>query len=217
MRTIALVLTTLLPSLSLAQPAPAPKAPTPTPPAKTPPPAPTPPAKQPAAPTKPPPPPAEVAETVGMFAGNWNFEITITATGMPGMDKPFKAKMAMPCKKIAGGTAVACDGKFKGPMGPFEGHFVVAWDPYTKAVHFMGITNQHEVHDHNCGQWDHGMAEKQGLTCVALKGGMGPTGDEITEELSFAFSKKGKELRFTSAVKDAKHNASITFEGLGKK
>ena len=207
MRKLGLALITLLPSYALAQPAKGSGAPA-TPPAN--------PKAPPPAKVEAPKPPAEVGQTVAMFKGNWNFAVTITATNMPGMDKPFKGKMAMPCKAIAGGTAVACDAKMKSPMGPFDGHFVIAWDPYSKAVHFMGITNNHEVHDHNCGQWSEGMAGKSGLTCAPLKGGMGPTGEEITEDVMFAFHKDGKELTFTSTSK-MKNGATLTFEGVGKK
>ena len=101
-------------------------------------------------------------------------------------------------------------------MGPWEGHFVIAWDPFGKAVHFMAVTNQFEVHDHSCGQWDHGMAGKSALTCTPLKGGSGPAGEEITEDVMFSFHKDGKELTFTSTSK-TKAGATVTFEGAGKK
>ena len=208
MRNISLVLFTLLPSLALAQGSGA-KAP--------------PPPGGGSAAIKPPVPPAkpkappETAETVSMFKGNWNFDATLSATGVPGMEKPFKGKMSMTCKAIVGGNAAACDAKMlKTPMGPWEGHFVIAWDPFSKAVHFMAVTNMFEVHDHVCGQWDHGMAGKSGLMCTPLKGGSGPTGDEITEDVMFSFHKDGKELNFTSTSK-MKGGATFTFEGAGKK
>ena len=211
MHKLTTVLIALLPSYALAQqPKDSKPAPPPTPPAKD--------VKAPPPPAKPeaPKPPPEVAETVGMFKGNWTFDATITATGMPGMEKPFKGKMTMACKPVAGNSAVACDGKMKTPMGPFDGHFVIAYDPYGKQVHFFGATSMNEVHDHKCGQWNHGMAGKSALTCESLKGGMGPAGDEITEDVSFSFHKDGKELTFTSTSK-MKAGATMTFEGTGKK
>jgi len=213
MSKLSLVLIALVPAVSLAD-TPKPSTP-PAPPAKKDAPKDAPKdAKAPVA--TPPAPPAEVAQTVAMFKGTWNFETTMTATGIPGMDKPAKAKMVFPCKPIAGGNAVACDAKMKTPMGPFDGHFVIAFDPYSKAVHFFGITNQFEVHDHNCGNWDQGMAGKSGLTCTPLKGGSGPAGEEVTEDLSFSFHKDGKEMDFTSTSK-MKNGATLTFEGKGKK
>ena len=222
MSKLALVLITLVPAVSLAQPkpstppAPPPKKEAPPPPkdTKAPPPKDGKDSKMPVA--TPPAPPPEIAETVGMFKGTWSFDATITATGVPGMDKPFKGKMTFPCKPVAGGNAVACDAKMKSPMGPFDGHFVIAYDPFSKAVHFIGVTNEFEVHDHVCGTWDHGMAGKSGLSCTPLKGGMGPTGDEVTEDLSFSFHKDGKEMDFTSTSK-MKNGATMTFEGHGKK
>ena len=125
------------------------------------------------------------------------------------MEKPFTGKMTMACKPITTGTAAACDGKMKSPMGPWEGHFVAAYDPYSKAVHFFGITNSFEVHDHVC-KW----ATPTDLNCAPLKGGMGPGGDEITEDVSFKFEKNA--MTFTSVSK-MKGGATMTFEGKGKK
>jgi hypothetical protein len=176
---------------------------------------------------KPPPAPPEVKATVDAFKGNWRFETTMSATGMPGMDKPAVAKMNFNCKEVAGKTAVACESKMKTPMGPFDGLFVVSYDPYSKAVHFMGITNMHEVHDHVC-KWS-----GYELNCTPLKGGMGPMGDEITEDLKMKFEpaptckpKEGtdpmtscppKTVAFTSISKMTKGGATMTFEGKGKK
>src|SRR5512140_1779148 len=105
------------------------------------------PEKAPAA--KPIPAPPEVKATVDAFKGNWTFDSTVTA---PGLAKPMTFKITFNCKPIAGGTAVSCDAKAKGPTGPFDATFVSAYDPYSKAVHFVGFTNNYEVHDHTC-QW----------------------------------------------------------------
>jgi hypothetical protein len=166
-------------------------------------------AKKEAAPPAPPPAPPEVKATVDAFKGTWSYDATLSATGIPGMDKPVKLKMTMPCKPIAGGNAVECTGSAKTPMGPFEGTFMIGYDPYSKAVHFMSVTNQFEIHDHVC-KWN-GTTD---LTCTPLKGGMGPGGDEITEDLSFKFDKN--TITFTS-VERGKGGMSMTFEGKGKK
>jgi hypothetical protein len=216
MKKLCVVVMSLVPALALAQtpPAPAKGAPPAAAPAKAAPAAP--PAKapakaEPAAPPAPPPAPPEVKATVDAFKGNWKFETTMTATGIPGMDKPATSKMTFNCKAVAGGTAVSCDSKMKTPMGPFDALFVVTYDPYSKAVHFMGITNMHEVHDHVCA-W-----AGNDLNCKPLKGGMGPGGDEITEDLTMTFDEKRKNVSFKSVSKMTKGGGTMTFEGKGKK
>jgi hypothetical protein len=150
-------------------------------------------------------PPAEVKATVDAFKGNWNFDATLTA---PGADKPAKFKMTFNCKAIAGGNAVACDSKAKTPMGPFDGTFLVAYDPYSKAAHFIGVTSMFEVHDHVC-QW-----KGADLNCTPLKGGSGPGGDEITEDLTMHLEKNAASFTSTSHMKGG---ATMVFEGKGKK
>ena len=164
----------------------------------------------PAKPTAPPAKPAvtvppEVKATVDAFKGNWSFDASVTA---PGLDKPVTFKITYACKPIAGGVAVSCDAKAKGPSGPFEGTFVAAYDPYSKAVHFIGITNSYEVHDHSC-QW-----KGTDLVCAPLKSGTGPNGDEITEEVKIQFDKNA--CTFTSTTR-AKDGATTVFEGKGKR
>jgi hypothetical protein len=158
-------------------------------------------------PPKPPPPPAEVKTTVDAFKGNWKFDATLQA---PGMDKPAAFKMTFNCKAAAGNTAALCESKAKTPMGPFDGTFIAVYDPFSKAMHFFGITNQHEVHDHVCA-WK-GTTE---VTCNPYKGGMGPGGDPITEDLSMKWA-DAKTLSFTS-VSTMKDGSKITFEGKGKR
>jgi hypothetical protein len=161
-----------------------------------------------AAPPAQPAPPADVKTTVDMFKGNWSFDSTINATGVPGMDKPVKFKMAFPCKTVADGNAVECTASAKTAMGPFDGTFLVAYDPYSKAVHFISVTNMFEVHDHVC-QWKGG-----DLSCTPLKAGMGAGGDEITEDITMHFDKNTCD--FTS-VSHMKGGATMTFAGKGKK
>ena len=208
MNKLALIVLALAPATALAQPAAAKKA-------------------EPAAAVAPPAPPAappEVKLTVDAFKGNWKFDATMSATGIPGMDKPATTKMAFNCKVVAGKTAVACEAKAKTPMGPMEALYVVAYDPYLKAAHFMGISNMNEVHDHQC-KWL-GLT----LTCAAFKGGMGPGGDEITEDVTMTWEadKKctandatclptAKSVSFKSTSKMTKGGATFTFEGKGKR
>lgn len=156
-------------------------------------------------PPAPPAAPAEVKATVDAFKGNWTFDAELTPPGAP---KAEKFKLSFNCKPAAGNTAVACESKAKTALGPFEALFVIAYDPYSKAVHFIGVSNQNEVHDHVC-QW-----KGSDLTCAPLKGGMGPGGDEITEELAIKIEKSA--ATFTSVSK-MKGGAVMKFEGKGKK
>ena len=188
---------------AVAQPAKGAPAPPPTP--KQDPKAPPKDAKPPEA-AKPPPPPAEVKATVDAFKGNWKFDATLA---MPGAEKPAAFKMSFNCKAVAGNTAVSCDSKAKTPMGPFDAVFLIAYDPFSKAVHFMAATNTHEVHDHVCA-W-----KGTDLGCTPLKGGMGPAGDPVTEDLSFKMSDP-KNMVFTS-VMTMKDGSKVTFEGKGKR
>lgn len=164
-------------------------------------------------PTPPAPPaaPPEVKATVEAFKGNWKFDVTLTATGMPGMEKPVTAKMTFNCKEVAGKTAVVCDQKGKTPMGPLEGTYLIAYDPYSKAVRFMAATNQHEVHDHVCA-WKTATE----MSCTPLKAGSGPGGDEITEDFSVTWTSK-KEATFKSVSKMTKGGATFTLDGKGKR
>jgi hypothetical protein len=150
-------------------------------------------------------PPPEVKATVDAFKGNWTFAATVTA---PGMAKPATFKIKFDCKPVAGGTAVACTAKAKGPMGPFDAMFVSAYDPYSKAVHFVGFTNSYEVHDHAC-QW-----KGTDLECAPLKGGTGAGGDEITEDVAIHFDKNACTFTSTTHGKDG---STIVFEGKGKR
>jgi hypothetical protein len=149
-------------------------------------------------------PPPEVKATVDAFKGNWTFDASVTA----GTDKPAQFKMTFNCKAIAAGNAVACDAKAKTPKGPFEGTFVVAYDPYSKAVHFIGVTSNFEVHDHVC-QW-----KAADLVCTPLKTGIGPAGEEITEDVSMHVEKATATFTSTSHHKGG---ATMVFEGKGKK
>lgn len=160
-------------------------------------------------------PPGEVAEVVAAFKGTWTFDAKITGNKMPGMDKPVAAKTTFTCKAVAGDTAVACEAKAKTAMGPYDGSFLIAFDPYSKDVHFMGVTSKYEVSDHKC-VLDHGMAGKFGISCQAVKHGSGAGGDEVTNEISISFHDQGKTADFRS-VTTLKNGATLTYEGTGKR
>ncbi|HUS27658.1 MAG TPA: hypothetical protein VMZ53_04095 [Kofleriaceae bacterium] len=206
MNKFALVLLSLVPAVALAQPKAGAPATPPAPKAD-----PKAPAAQPAPPPAPVAAPAEVKATVEAFKGNWKFDASMSATGMPGMDKPMAGKMSFNCKEVAGKTGVSCESKMKTPMGPMDALFVVAFNPYDKKVHFIGITNMNEVHDHLC-TWKTATE----LTCEPLKAGMGPGGDEVTEDVTITWTSK-KEVAFKSVSKMTKGGATMTFEGKGKR
>jgi hypothetical protein len=163
------------------------------------------PAPPPAKPAEPPlPPPAEVKATVDAFKGNWKFDATVTA---PGADKPVKMAIAFNCKAVAGGSAVACDGKAKTAQGPWEASFLTAYDPYSKAVHFISVTNTFEFRDHVC-QW-----KGADLECASMKGGTGPAGEEVTVDVKMHFEKN--TCTFSSTTRSKAGNT--VFEGTGKR
>jgi hypothetical protein len=126
--------------------------------------------------------PAEVKKTVDAFAGRWTLDGTIS---MPG-EGPKKATLKMDCKKTAMGKGVACS-----MSGPFDASILVGYDRYGKAVHFMAVTSDDEVHDHKC-HWQ----GDQKLVCDPLKGGMGEVA--ITEDLEFTVG--AKKVGFTSVI-----------------
>ena len=128
----------------------------------------------------------EVKRTVDAFEGRWSLDGTIV---MPG-DGPKQATMKMDCKKIAKGKAVSCTFS-----GPFEGSALVAYDPYSRAVHFMAVTSDDEVHDHKCHWQGDGK-----LVCDPLKGGM--AGMAITEDLEFSTGSKKFGFKATMAMPD---------------
>jgi hypothetical protein len=150
-----------------------------------------------------PPPAPELEKTVAAFAGKSVYDATIT---MPG-GKPLKTKFTFDCRKTALGKAVTClfTGSIPG-VGPYEGSFLIGYDTYGKAVHFMAITSDEEVHDHVC-RWN-----GDELPCDSLKGGMG--GQAVTEALSFSFA--GKKRSFTSTITFA-DGGKATFEGIARK
>jgi hypothetical protein len=148
-------------------------------------------------------PPPELAKTVAAFNGKTVYDSTITLPG----GKPVKAKLTIDCKKTALGKGVACQlsGNIPG-IGPYEGAILVGYDTHGKAVHFMAITSDEEVHDHVC-HW-----KGDELPCAPLKGGMG--GQPVVEELSFSFV--GKQRAFSSTITFA-DGGKATFEAMAKR
>ncbi len=151
----------------------------------------------------PPPPPApELKKTVDAFMGKWVYDTTIT---MPD-GKSEKAKLTMDCKKTAVGKAVSCAWSGKLSDGPFEGTSVVGYDTFGKAVHFMGIFSDEEVHDHKC------MWKGNSLQCEPLKGGM--SGGPVTEDFSLTFEGKTSSWKSICTFQDG---GKATFEATGKR
>lgn len=135
-----------------------------------------------------PPPPPELKKTVDAFAGKWVYDTTVT---MPG-GKPIKTKLSVDCRKTALGKATTCHwiGNIPGE-GPLEGSAVVGYDTFGKAVHFMGIFSDEEIHDHKC-IWKGDTT----LACEQLKAGLG--GGPVTEDLTFIF--EGNTSSFHSVL-----------------
>jgi hypothetical protein len=140
----------------------------------------------------------EGKKVVDAFEGRWTLDGTIV---MPG-DRPKGAVLKMDCRKTAKGRAVACTFS-----GPFEGSALIAYDPYSKAVHFMAVTSDDEVHDHKC-HWE----GDQKLACDPLKGGM--AGMAITEDLEFSAGPKKLGLKAVTTMPDG-NKASCQFMSKG--
>jgi len=138
------------------------------------------------------PPPPEMAKTVDAFAGRWTFAGTMTLPD--GKTKPMKDRMT--CTKVAGGKAVSCieDGEVVG-LGPSHGAFLIGYDTFSKRVHFMAMTSDEAVHDHQCS-WKDGSQ----LTCEPLKGGM--NGAAITEEFTVSFDGAAAVIKVAVTLPD---------------
>ncbi len=123
------------------------------------------------------PPPPEMKKTVDAFAGRWTFAGTMTLPD--GKSAPIKDRLT--CTKAAGGKAVSCieEGDVVG-LGPSHGAFLIGYDTFGKRVHFMAMTSDEAVHDHQCS-WKEGRQ----LACDPLKGGM--NGQAVTEEFTVSF------------------------------
>lgn len=142
-------------------------------------------------------------KTVDAFKGSTPFSCELTA---PGMDKPSKFRMAFDCKKTALGRGVQCAGSApKTSMGPWQGHFMVAYDEGAKAVHFMALTSDGEVHDHVC-QW-----KGDTLACDPLRYAV-PGGGLATEDLTMAWS--GRKVTFASTT-SMPDGSKLVFNGTG--
>jgi hypothetical protein len=83
----------------------------------------------------------------------------------------------------------------KEKLTQLDGSALVAYDFYSKAVHFMAVTSDDEVHDHKC-QWQ----GEQRLVCEPLKAGM--SGMTITEELEFSAAPKKLGLKAVMTMPD---------------
>jgi hypothetical protein len=168
---------------------------------------------QPSAATKPEAPPApadpkpsaEQAKTVDAFAGDWTYDATIVPPG----GKPVKTPIGMSCKKVLFGKAASCTmSEIIAGVGPFEGSFLVGFDPLDKTVHFMAITSDDELHDHRC-KW----TDTKTLACDPLKAGLG--GQPITEDVTFTIDTTTASFKSLTTFKDGK---KLSFEGAnGKK
>lgn len=147
----------------------------------------------------------EIQKTVDAFFGKWTFDVSMT---MPDAPQPMKTKMTFNCAKTALGKAVACTMKMKMPqMGQSEGTFLIGYDTWSKAVHFMAMTSDDEIHDHKC-MWK----DDKNLVCDPLKGGL--QGQPIVEDLSIMID--GKTATFKS-VQTLSNGKKVVFEGVNGK
>jgi hypothetical protein len=152
----------------------------------------------------PPPAPPEVKKTVDAFAGNWTFDGTVTLPGKA----PAAVHETFDCRKVAGGTAVACTGKaeMKG-MGSMEDVALVAWDVAGKVVRFVGASPM-DFHDHRC-TWK----DDKTLACEPLS--LTAEGQPATVDLNVSFADaKNVSIVETTTFKDG---SKLVYEGKGKR
>src|SRR5262245_11448992 len=94
------------------------------------------------------PPPAEINRTVGAVVGRWSGRMTAT---MPdGASETFAWSMS--CQAAALGAGASCTMEGRPSIGDLAQACLVAYDPESKAVHYMCVTSMGEVHDHK-GRW----------------------------------------------------------------
>jgi hypothetical protein len=144
----------------------------------------------------------EVARTSDAFQGRFQVDGTLAV----GSAAPAKVRFAITCRRTALGRAAACSMAAKTPLGPMEGSMLVGYNELDKAVHFMSMTSDGEVHDHVC-RW-----KGSTLACDPLKGNLGAM--SVTEDLSFQFDGKKMTFESRSTLQDG---TRIVFTGTGRK
>jgi hypothetical protein len=146
--------------------------------------------------------PPEVARTADAFNGRWTVDATLTM----GASSASRLKVTLTCHKVARGRAASCTLAGRTPMGPMEGAMLVGYNALDKAVHFMAMTSDGEVHDHTC-RW-----QGDALGCDRLKGNMGALA--VTEDLSFRFEGGRMSFQSLTVLPDG---TQVAFAGAGKK
>jgi hypothetical protein len=143
---------------------------------------------------------AEQKRMVESFAGDWKLDGSITTPD----GKSLKAPTTISAAKTALGKGISgmMSGSAQG-MPPFEGAFLVGFDPLDKTLHFMAVTTDDEVHDHRC-KWK----DDKNVVCEPLHGGM--NGEPITEDLSFGFEKGSMSFKSVVTMKDG---GKMVFDG----
>ena len=144
----------------------------------------------------------EVARTSEAFNGRFTVDGTLAMGTAPAS----KVKVTVACRKVARGRASSCTLAAKTPMGPMEGAMLVGYNALDKAVHFMSMTSDGEVHDHVC-RW-----QGNALGCDRLKGNMGALA--VTEDLSFRFEGSTMSFQSLTILPDG---TRMAFAGTGRK
>jgi hypothetical protein len=148
--------------------------------------------------------PPDVARTVGAFAGTWKLQAVQVLPDGTRETGP----LAFECKKTGLGKGVACTGRGTLPRsGDWEGSFLVAYDTFSRKVHFMGVTSDESVHDHVCAWKD-----DSSLACDPLKGGAG--GQPITEDLGFTFAQGTMTMKVVVTLAGG---GRVLFDASGKR
>jgi hypothetical protein len=147
---------------------------------------------------------AEVKRTVDAISGVWKGQMTADVPGSP----PGSIDWTMDCKRVALNSGALCTNGGTAPFGELAESCLFAFDPESKAVHYMCVTSMGEVHDHK-GKW----TDAKTIEFEPLRAGM--MGKQVIETLKWRFDDDGT-IDKTSEVKLA-DGSMMQFHFKGKR
>jgi len=147
---------------------------------------------------------SEVIRTVEAIAGVWKGQMNANVPGSP----PGSIDWTMDCKRVALNSGALCTNGGTAPFGELAESCLLAFDPESKAVHYMCVTSMGEVHDHK-GRW----TDTKTIEFEPLQAGM--MGKQVIETLKWHFNEDGT-LHKTSEVRLA-DGSMMQFDFKGKR
>ena len=120
--------------------------------------------------------PPEVKKTVEAITGVWKGQLTAYLPAAP----PASISWTMDCKPVALNAGALCTNGGSASFGEMAESCLLAFDPESKAVHYMCVTSMGEVHDHK-GTW----TDFKTIDFEPLRAGM--MGQQVTETLKWRF------------------------------